>query len=286
MIYSIVKKLKKFFKKRPFRVVSLLAVRNEEQYIERCLEHLIKQGIDVYIIDNDSEDNTRKIAEKFLGHGVIYIESFPYNGYFDLVGILQKKEWLSREIDADWFIHHDADEIREAPLPYKTLYEAICDVDKQGYNVINFDEFVFTPTDSKESFEGKDYVSEMEYYYFFEPGTMRRMNAWKKNQSISIMESGGHSIKASNLRVFSVNFILRHYIYLSKAYAERKYAIERKFSKKEIEERGWHGRRAVIKAGEVVIPSREILKRCGNDGIWDKSDPWKKHYFLHNGERY
>ncbi len=285
MTYSIVKTFKKFFKKRPFHIVALLSVRNEEQYMERCLRHLIQQGIDVYIIDNDSEDNTREIAEKFLGHGVMHIERFPYNGYFDHVGILQRKEGLSREIDADWFIHHDADEIREAPLPYKTLYEAIYDVDKQGYNVINFDEFVFTSTDPEESFEGKDYVSEMGYYYFFEPGIMRRMNAWKKNRSVSIVESGGHSIESSNLRVFPVNFILRHYIYLSKAYAEKKYT-ERKFSEKEIEERGWHGRRAVIKPGEVMVPSKEILKRCRNDGIWDRSDPWKKHYFLHNGERY
>lgn len=43
------------------------------------------------------------------------------------------EEKLAAEINADWFIHHDADEIREAPSPYKTLKEGIEDADRQGY---------------------------------------------------------------------------------------------------------------------------------------------------------
>jgi len=41
--------------------------------------------------------------------------------------------------DGDWYIHHDADEFREAPAPWSTLKEAIQAVDAEGYNAIDFD---------------------------------------------------------------------------------------------------------------------------------------------------
>jgi hypothetical protein len=99
--------------------------------------------------------------------------------FFDLRAVLRAKEKLAREINADWFIHHDADEIREAPAPYKTLREAICAVDREGYNAINFDEFVFVPTSDNDSFEGTDYPKTMRYYYFFEPCPLRQIKGGK-----------------------------------------------------------------------------------------------------------
>ncbi|MCT7967819.1 glycosyltransferase family 2 protein [Laspinema sp. D1] len=102
------------------RVVALLTVRNEERYLGRCLEHLYSQGIEICLIDNGSTDKTLDIAQSFLGRGVFRIEHFPFKGCFELEKILLNEEKLAVEIDADWFIHHDADEIREAPSPYKT----------------------------------------------------------------------------------------------------------------------------------------------------------------------
>jgi hypothetical protein len=74
----------------------------------------------------------------------------------------------------------DADEIREAPPPYSTLREGLEGADREGFNAVNFDEFVFLPTSEEESFEGTDYVASMEYYYFFEPRPLRQVKAWKK----------------------------------------------------------------------------------------------------------
>src|SRR4030067_2275128 len=111
------------------RVAALLTVSNEELYLTRCLEHLMSQGIETCLIDNDSTDRTLEIARKFLGRGVFRIEHLPFRGYFDLQNCLQNNERLANEINADWFILHDADEIRQAPNPYKTLLEGIEDVD-------------------------------------------------------------------------------------------------------------------------------------------------------------
>ena len=98
-----------------FNVVALLTIRNEALYLEKCLEHLYQQGINTCVIDNNSTDNSLDIAKSFINRGVVQIETLPFEGYFDLIKQLEIKEKLASEINANWFIHHDADEIREAP---------------------------------------------------------------------------------------------------------------------------------------------------------------------------
>jgi glycosyltransferase involved in cell wall biosynthesis len=241
---------------------------------------LYEQGLETCFIDNESTDNSLEIAERFRKKGVFRIETQPYPGYFDLVAQLELKEKLANEIDANWFIHYDADEIREAPLPYKTLREGIVDADKKGYNAINFDEFVFLPTSFSESFEGKDYYKEMKYYYFFEPAPIRHVKAFKKtNTVLDIASTGGHRINFEGLNVYPISFILRHYVVLSKNHAIEKYCKERIYSQSEIEERGWHGPRATFTPDKLIFPSKQQLKSI-ETGFWDRSDVWTKHTFL------
>lgn len=259
------------------RVVALLSVRNEELYISRVIEHLITQGIEICVIDNESTDATFGIAQKYLGRGVFRIDTQPFEGYFNLVAQLSLKEKLSREIDADWFIHHDADEIREAPAPFKSLYEGILKVDQEGYNAINFDEFVFLPTADDESFEGTDYVAKMQYYYFFEPAKFHRINAWKKtNLAFDLVSSGGHRVNFVDRKIYPENFILRHYLALSRTHAIAKYGSERIYSSEEIETRGWHRARANANIEAIRFPSSDELHKVG-DGRWNKGFPRKQH---------
>ncbi len=269
------------WKRRKFRVVALIAVRNEELYLERCLRHLYEQGVETCIIDNDSTDRSREIAESFLGRGVFRIERLPYNGCFELEEQLEFKEKLAQEIDADWFIHQDADEIREAPPPFRTLREGIMHVDREGYNAINFDEFVFVPTDDNESFEGKDYVAEMRYYYYFQRGNKkRRINAWKKQTcGVNLARWGGHRIFFEGMRIYPENFIMRHYIALSREHAVRKYC-GRVFSLEEVQKKGWHLNRVSVTPEDIRMPAKRLLKEYRGDGVWDRTDPWPDHYFL------
>ena len=62
------------------RIVALMTVRNEENYLNRCIQHLISQGVDICLIDNGSTDKTREIASAYLGKGVLRIEEIPFNG--------------------------------------------------------------------------------------------------------------------------------------------------------------------------------------------------------------
>lgn len=267
------------YKKKPLRIVALMTVRNEELYLRRCLQHLHEQGVETCVIDNGSTDATYKIAEQFLDRGVCRLEKLPYHGVFELETILKNEERLSREINADWFIHYDADEIREAPEPYGTLHEGITDVDRQGYNAINFDEFVFLPHREDRSYEDTDYVQSMRHYYFFEPYELRRVNAWKKNGFIDLASKGGHSVEFKGKKVFPVNFINRHYITLSKEYALRKYG-DRIFSEREVNDLKWHWPRTGFSPEKAILPDVHQLKTISQICEWDRSDTWKTHGFI------
>lgn len=261
------------------RVVALLAIRNEENYIERCLEHLYEQGVETCLIDNGSTDRTPEIAKSFTKKGVFRIEYLPFTGIYEWEKILEFKCSLAHEINSDWFIHHDGDEIREAPRPYANLIEAIKDADEKGYNAINSDEFVFIPTTDDEEFEGKDYVREMRYYYFFRPNMLHRVNIWKKTGvSIDLASTGGHCVLFNNRKVYPVNFILRHYIFLSKRHALEKYG-KRIYSPEELA-KGWHKKRAEFNPEKLKFPNKKNLKKISDDRVWDRSEPLAQHFFL------
>jgi glycosyltransferase involved in cell wall biosynthesis len=263
------------------RIVALLTIRNEELHLPRVLKHLADQGIEVCLIDNGSTDSSLEIAREYLGKGITRIEQLPYTGAFELWEILRHEERLAKEIDADWYIHHDADEIREAPSPtYTTLYEGIYNVDRMGYNAIDFDEFVFTPTSDEERFEGTDYVNEMRYYYFFQPGPLRRVNAWKNlRRRIDLVQWGGHQILFRGRKIYPEKFILRHYIVLSRTHAIRKFG-ERIYSKKDIARFGWFKNRAGFQIDHLNFPKRENLC-CIDTDSWDRSNPHRDHLLFH-----
>jgi glycosyltransferase involved in cell wall biosynthesis len=261
------------------RVVALLAVRNEEVYIGRCLEHLWRQGVETCVIDNESTDSTVEIAESFYGRGVFRVERFPYPGHYDWVGLLTRKEALAREIEADWFIHHDADEIREAPAPFATLKDGLIAADAAGATAVNFDEFVFVPLDH-EDFVGVDYLAAMRRYYYFSPQRLHRINAWKNlGEPIDLVCYGGHVVEFSRRVVYDRNFVLRHYIFLSKAHAVEKYG-GRTYSTHEVQVRVWHGWRPYFRESWLRLPNAAELETVDERGSWCTSRPFQQHPFI------
>jgi glycosyltransferase involved in cell wall biosynthesis len=260
-------------------VVALLAVRDEEIYLGRCLEHLYRQGVETYVIDNDSTDATVDIAKSFYGRGVFHVERFPYAGHYDWIGLLRRKEALAREIEADWFIHHDADEVREAPAPFATLKEGLIAADAAGATAVNFDEFVFVPT-NHEDFSGVDYIAAMRRYYYFAPLQMHRINAWKNlREPVDLVSCGGHLVDFSRRVVHDQSLIMRHYIFLSRAHAIKKYG-ERIYSRQEVEY-GWHGWRPQFQESRLRSPDPGELETLDERGIWCKHRPFRQHLFIH-----
>src|SRR5262245_28385011 len=161
------------------RVIALLATYNEERFIANCLEHLIGQGVDAYLMDNDSTDRTVAIARRYLRRGLVEVERLPRDGVFRVTAQLKRKEELAATLEADWFVHCDADEIRASAHPGQTLAEALAEVDAQGYNAVNFQEYTFTPTQEAPDHDHPNYRRTMRWYYPFSPRFPHRLNAWK-----------------------------------------------------------------------------------------------------------
>ena len=263
------------------RVLVLMTVRNEELVLERTLSHLERQGARVCLIDNGSTDATLEIARSFQDRCVLRIEHLPFRGRFELARVLQNEERLAREIRASWYLHQDADEIREAPASMGTLAEALERVEAEGYNAVDFDEFVFVPTSPDQNFEGRDFVAEMSQYYYFRPGSQHRVNAWRRRRwgKVDLVSSAGHNVRFRHRKVYEERFVLRHYMALSTEHARRKYG-ERRFDPSEIEERGWHAARAAFDSAAMRFPPASALRAVDRSGGWDRSAPVATHPLL------
>jgi hypothetical protein len=190
-----------------------------------------------------------------------------------------RKEQLARELDGDWFMHLDADEIPEPPLRHDSWLERLAAIDAAGYNAINFDEFVFTPATEDERHEGRDYVAEMHHYYFFEPRPERLIRAWRRTADVDLAGSAGHAVQRGDRRVYPENFALRHYIALSMDHLRRKYLRERVYSPAELA-KGWHSMRSRLSTETIRTPPGEEFFDVRTDQGWIRSRPQQRHLFV------
>jgi len=203
-------------------ICAIIAVRNEAQYLRYLLPMLAEQDIDVVIIDNESTDESKALYELHKNRPVIEVVNQPYSGKFSLTDQLVLKKDIYGKLSHDWLVHHDADEIFQHKLPGHTFRNAIEEADANGYNVLNFEEFVFLPEYGVDNFNTNHFTS-LDKYYFFKPGENRLNRAWKRNAQIGDLIQGGHSLSGENLNIDPSNHILRHYIVKSEWHAINKY---------------------------------------------------------------
>jgi glycosyltransferase involved in cell wall biosynthesis len=235
---------------RPFRVVAIISAFNEGDIIEPVIEHLVTNGVGVYLIDNLSTDDTVARAMRWEGRGLVGIERFPAGVPAgadpreypcDWTAILMRKERLASELEADWFIHHDADEFREAPWPGMPLADAIQWVDRLGFNCIGFRVLNFPPVDNGYR-PGSDPAEHFHYYEDAAQYDVMQFKCWKKTAApVSLIPDAGHAVTFPGRRIFPVRFILRHYPVRSEEQGRRKIFEERlpRFLPAE-RAKGWH----------------------------------------------
>ena len=271
------------------RVIALLATYNEQRFIANCIEHLWRNGVETYLIDNDSTDRTLESAERYRGRGLVGTERLPRDGYSRLRERCERKEVLALELDADWFVHLDADEIRLPPSPRQTLREAFEEVERQGCNAVDFQEFVFVPTRESPDHDHAGYPETMRWYYPFLPWSPHRLNAWKRQPArVDLAWSAGHQVRFPGLTMYPRPFPMRHYMYLSVAHAIRKY-VPLRYDPQAVE-RGWHGKRVALRAEDIGLASAADLRVFGGDAVLDASQPRVEHVLFqgrrgHRGHR-
>ena len=258
-----------------FRVVAIVAAYNEADIIGDVVADLIRHGVEVYLLDHWSTDDTAAIVERHLGKGVIGIEKFPSGGdaveerrQYTWERILKRKEALARELDAHWFIHHDADEFRESPWADRTLVEAIRLVDQFGYNSIDFEVFNFRPTHDRFQ-PGDDVRTAFPYYERAEAFNKIQMRCWKKTGTqVDLTSTGGHEAIFPGRNVFPVRFILRHYPIRSQSHGQRKIFTERRprFMAEE-RARGWHIQYEAFTESDTFVRDPAALTRYDADAV-------------------
>lgn len=281
------------------KIVAILASYNEQRFIRACLENYLQQGIDVYLLDNDSTDDTLTIAREYLGRNLIGIERIPRHGMYQWRKILMRKEQLADEIQADWLMHADPDEIRVAPHSAQTLAQAFAEVDRQGYNAVNFMEYTFLPVRESPDHDNAEFQKTMRWYYPFAPRHPHQIKAWKKQNSrwpgtrvffrelirnrrwkvpsVNLLDTGGHVVQFPGIRLYPVDFKLKHYIVLSLEHAIQKY-VRKSFDPKEIA--GAHGWRATAKEHEFRLPSQSQMRPYLSDDELDASNPLTEHLLV------
>jgi glycosyltransferase involved in cell wall biosynthesis len=247
-----------------FRVVAILATYNEADIIEHVVRDLIEQGVDVHVLDDGSTDDTVAIVEAFLGRGVVGIEPLapPRDSEgFAWERILRRKEEIARTIDADWCIHHDADEFRESPWVNISLRDAIERVDELGFNAIDFASLDFWPADDRFR-PGEDVRDALPLYADAADYDRVQIRAWKKTRELDLASSAGHEARFPGRSVFPIRFVLRHYPIRGQAHGERKVFRERRGRFPQAErERGWHVQYDALSPGDSFVRGESSLKR-------------------------
>ncbi len=237
-----------------FKVMAIMTAYNEEDVIEASIGKLIAQGVEVYLIDNWSTDATAERAERYLGHGLAGLEKFPPQGpppYYEWGRLLGRVEELSSTLEADWFIHHDADEARLSPWPGVSLRDGLYRVDAMGYNAIDHAVLNFQPTG--EGFpNGADFEAHLNYFEFGGfAGHFNQKKAWKDlGYKVDLRSTAGHEVKFPGRKVYPFHFLLKHYPARSAEHGERKVFHDRKARWDPAERAaGWHSHYDAIGKG-------------------------------------
>ena len=279
-----------------FRVLVIMTAYNEEDIISQSIHKLLQQGINVHVIENWSTDNTFQILKNLEKQELISLERFPLHGpskFFDLHALLTRVEQVSREIKADWYIHHDVDEIRTSPWPDYNLKQGIFRVDQEGYNSIDHNVIFFQPIDDG-FIAGTDFESYFKYFEFCKMSVyFLQIKAWKNyGQDLSLADSGGHEVKFDGRKVYPYKFLLKHYPFRTKKQSRKKVFVDRKSRWNPMEKKkGWHAHYDHIDEGFNFLKSpselelfnveefnkKYLVERLSSIRIWKYLDEIEKY---------
>lgn len=254
-----------------FKVLSITHVYNEIDVIDKLCEYLLNQDIDIYFLDNWSTDGTyERLCElKRTYPNIVTVERFPSTGRtdsYEWYKQLERTEEISKELNYQWYLHYDADEMRIAPWEHITLKQAIYHVDRCGYNQIGMYTIAYKLTDCRED---NIFMSDT-YFEFGTKNTYYAIKMWKKSPYIDLKETGGHLAEVKEPRCFPLFFLNRHYPFRTVEQAQKKVFRDRKPRfQKERKEKGWHGHYDKMNTYEDFISNKDELFLWNDNSIYD-----------------
>lgn len=256
-----------------FRVRAFMCAYNEEDVIAPVLEYLTSQDVEVHLVDNWSTDRTVARAQSFLGRGLARITRFPADrasATYDWHDLLQHVATLSHESGADWCIHYDADELREACWPQVRLRDALYQVDREGFNAVDHTCIIFHPTLEQPGCDGD--MRRFRWYEFGKRGGhFQQVKTWKRqDMPVQLAESGGHIAEFPGRKTYPFKFLLRHYPIRSPEHGARKVLHDRqpRWNPKERQQRGWHIQYDHIQQGHEFLVDTARLHCFDEDSFY------------------
>ena len=268
-----------FYKKNErcddFKVLAIIHSYNEADIIEETIQHLLDQGLYIYVLDNYSTDGSFDIVRKIQieNKDRIFLEKFPEEKYegqhrYEWYKQLEKTEQIAQTLDFDWFIHYDVDEIRISPWKNVNLRDAICFIDSLGYNCVENTVIDFRLTRRDEVIFNTN-----GFYAMRENITTEQLKTWKKSERIELKSSAGHKAQISNPKIFPLKILNKHYPMRSVEQASKKVFDERKkdYSYDEKIKKGWHTQYDnIVDVSDFIYDSEKLL-------YWDE-DSFEKNY--------
>ena len=121
------------------KILTIHTSYNELPLLQYKYEHCRQNGIDLYVIDNMSNDGT----EEFLNEKNIPRSFVDTNNAFDLRPLLYAMDRKIHELKPDWFIYSGVDMFPEAPEGIRNMIEA---ADRQGFTQIQMKQYIFRYT--------------------------------------------------------------------------------------------------------------------------------------------
>jgi len=93
------------------KLVMTLLVRDEADILEANLDFHLSQGVDFVIAtDNNSEDETPTILERYARRGLVHVLRETGDDYSQRAWVTRMARLAAADFGADWVINNDADE--------------------------------------------------------------------------------------------------------------------------------------------------------------------------------
>jgi hypothetical protein len=263
------------------KVCAIISTYNEEDVIQQVCEYLLGQNIHVHLIDNWSTDATPSVIRKLSNkYKEITFEVYPDVDSKDylLYDILTHKIQYAKSNDYDWYIHYDADEIRESCFDNKSLTDSLGYIDSLGFNAIDHTVLDFRPINN--NFDNNDQSFENTFKYFDfgrRPGHFAQIKAWKNIPDITydLSTTAGHSIYFEGRKVYPYKFLLKHYPLRSTQHMKKKIFKDRlpRF-KKGKKEKGWHTQY------DKYIDNENEIKLWEKEDLYEFDESFNEEFIL------
>lgn len=250
--------------------VAYTYVYNESEILPWTVPAMLRQGVNVYALDNWSTDNTREVIAEMAYHnpGRVQLERFPDEPpkWFDLDVILHRIEALQAQYTPEWALLFGADEVLVPCWPNMTMAEALDRVQHEGYNAVNFQMIQFWPVD-----DGWTPAQDPEQYFrYYTPGRRDNVRAWCSGGKPARIRDGTHGVSFDGLRVYPRSFGIKHYSFRTQAQSERRVFDERlpRYAPKN-RAKGWHGHYDHLERGHSFIKDPRGLRYFDPDTYFE-----------------